>query len=183
MDMPAYTPVEFVFLETLAEKLIVPARQHQFIQETFFNNAPVPRIAIAMNTNSVFTGSYTENPIWYQHFDLRRSTILRGGQPIVDFDAIVNCCLYGITIKAMNFEDGIHSFPIDSLNDHYVILLDLTLMQVATEKYHYQELVGEPLTLKLNFTYLLEHVSDFVVSGERMSSVAVDKFGAVGKSF
>ena len=54
MDMLAYTPVEFNFLETLAKTFIIPARQNQIIQESIFNNAPVRRIAIAKNTNSAF---------------------------------------------------------------------------------------------------------------------------------
>ena len=70
-DMLAYNPVEFNYLETLAMIFVIPARQNQFIQDNIFNNAPVRRIAIAMNTNSAFTGSYTENPFWYQQFDLR----------------------------------------------------------------------------------------------------------------
>ena len=93
MDMLAYTPVEFKYLETLAKNFIIPARQNQFIQEYIFNNAPIRRIAIAMNTNSAFTGSYLENPFWYQQFDLRQIRIHREGQPIVDFDAADNCRL------------------------------------------------------------------------------------------
>ena len=57
IDMLAYTPVEFNYLETLAKTFIIPSRQNQSIQENVFNNAPVSRIAIAMNTNSAFTGS------------------------------------------------------------------------------------------------------------------------------
>ena len=91
MDMLAYTPVEFNYLETLAKSFINPATQNQFIQENIFNFAPVRRIAIAMNTNSAFTGSYTENFFWYQHFELRQIRILRGGQPIVDSDAADFC--------------------------------------------------------------------------------------------
>ena len=87
MDMLAYTPVEFNSLETLAKTFFIPARQNQFIEENIFNNAPVRRIAVAMNTNSAFTGSHTENPFWYQQFELRQIKILRGGQPIEDFDA------------------------------------------------------------------------------------------------
>ena len=55
MDMLAYTHVEFNYLETFPKTFIIPARQNQFIQENIFNNAPVRRIAIAMNTNSAFT--------------------------------------------------------------------------------------------------------------------------------
>ena len=104
MDMLAYTPVDFKYLETLAKTFIFPARQNQLIQENIFNNAPVRRIGIAMNTNSAFTGSYTENPFWYQQFDLRQNRVLRGGQPTVDFDAADNCRLYVTTMKAMNFQ-------------------------------------------------------------------------------
>ena len=59
--MLAYTPVEFNYLETLAETFVIPARQNQFIQKNNFNNAPVSRIPFAMNTSSAMTGSYTEN--------------------------------------------------------------------------------------------------------------------------
>ena len=153
MAMFAYTPVEFNYFETLAKTFIINARQSQFIQENIFNNAPGRRIAIAMNTNFAFTGSYTEDPFWYQQFDLRQVRILRGGQPIVDFDAADNCRLYVTTMKAMNFQDDIPSVPFDNFKDHYVLVFDLTSMQDATENCHYPELVGEPLRLELNFYF------------------------------
>ena len=133
MDVLAYTPVEFIYLETLANTFIIPARQNQFIQENIFNNAPVRRIAVAMITKSAFTESYTENPFWYQHFDLKQIRILRGGQPTVDFDAADNCRLYVTTMKAKNFQYDIRSIPIDNFKDHYVLVFDLTSMQDATE--------------------------------------------------
>ena len=77
MDMLARSPVEYNYLEILAKTFIIPARQNQFIQDNIFNNAPIRRIAIAMNTNSAFTGSLTENPSWYQKFGLRHIRILR----------------------------------------------------------------------------------------------------------
>ena len=78
MDMLAYAPVEYNYLETLAKTFIITARQNQFIQEDIFNNAPFRRIAIAKNTNSAFTGAFRENPFWYQQYDLRQIRILRG---------------------------------------------------------------------------------------------------------
>ena len=60
-------------------------------------------------------------------------------------------------------------------------MFDLTSMQDATKKCHYPELVGQPLTLELNFNFPLEHVTELIVLGERISSVAVDKFDVVGK--
>ena len=82
----------------------------------------------------------------------------------------------------MNFQDDIPSIPIDKFKNHYVLVFDLTSMQDATENCHYPELVGEPLKLDLNFTFPLEHVNELIVLGDRMFSVAVDKFGALEKT-
>ena len=135
-----------------------------------------------MNTNSAFTGYFTENSFWYQQFDLRQIRVLRGGQPIVDFDAADNCRLYVTTMKAMNFQDDVLSIHIDDFKDHYVLVFDLTSMQDATENCHHLELVGEPLRLELNFTNPLANVTELIVLGERLSSVVVDKFGVPGKN-
>ena len=85
-------------------------------------------------------------------------------------------------MKAMSFQDDIPSIPIDHFKDHYVLVFDLTSMKDATEICHYLELVGEPLRVELNFTHPLEKITELIVLGERMSSVAVDKFGVVGKN-
>ena len=135
-----------------------------------------------MNINSAFTGSFTENPFRYQQFDLRQVRTTRGGKPIVVFDTADNCRLFVTTMKAMNFQDDIPSIPIDDFKDHYVLVFDLTSMQDAAENCHCPELVGEPLRLELNFNNPLENVTEIIVSGELMSSVAVDKFGVVGKN-
>ena len=79
----------------------------------------------------------------------------------------------------MNSQDDIPSIPVDNFKDHYVLVFDLTSMKDATENCRYPELVGEPLRLELNFTFTLEHLTELFVLGERMSSVAVDKFGVV----
>ena len=165
MDMLAYAPIEYNYLETLPKTFIIPARQYQFIQEDIFNIAPICRVAIAMNTNSAFTASFTENPFWYQQFDLRQFRILRRGQPFLDFDTADNCRLFVTTMKPMNFQEDIPSIPIDDFKDHYVLLFDLTSMQDATENCHYPELVGEPLRLELNFTNPLENVTELIVLG------------------
>ena len=125
---------------------------------------------------------FTENPLWYQQFDLRQIRVLREGQPIVDYDTADNCRLYVTTMKAMNFQDDIPSIPIDDFKNHYVLVFDLTSMQNATEKSPYLELVGEPLRLELKFTNPLENVTELIVLGEGMSSVAADNFGVVGKN-
>ena len=102
-------------METIAKIFITPARQKQFSQENIFNSAPGRRISMA---KSAFLGSYTENPFWYQQIDLRQITILKGGQPIVDFDTADIWRLYITTMKARNFQDNIPSITIDNFKDH-----------------------------------------------------------------
>ena len=117
MDMLTYAPVEYKYLETLAKTFIILARQNHFIRESISSNAPICRVTIAINTNSAFTGPFTENPSWYQQSDLRQIRKLRRGPPIVDFDNATNYCLYVTTIKAMNFQDVIPSILIDDFTD------------------------------------------------------------------
>ena len=82
----------------------------------------------------------------------------------------------------MNFQDVIPSIPNDKFKDPYVLAFDLTSMQDAIENCHYLELVGEPLRLEIDFAHPLENVTDFIVLGERMSSVAFDEFVVAGKN-
>ena len=113
-----------------------------------------------MSTNSAFTGSYTENPFLYQHFHLRQIKVLVLGQPVVEFDAAQNC---HFTCMVRQWKQG--TFKVMSNHCqlifskyHYVLVIDLTSIQNASEKCHYPKLVGEPLRLELNFTFPLEHV-------------------------
>ena len=85
--------------------------------------------------------------------------------------------------ESKELDDDIPSIPIDNFKNHYVLVFDLTSMQdVASENCQYPEVVGEPLRLELNFTFPLEHFTQLIVLGERMSSVAVDKVGVFGKN-
>ena len=85
-------------------------------------------------------------------------------------------------MKAMNFQDDIPSIPVDNFKDHYVLVFDRTSIEDATEHCHYSELIGEHLRLELYFSSPLENVTEVIVLGERMFSVAFDKYGVVGKN-
>ena len=62
-------------------------------------------------------------------------------------------------------------------------MFDFNSMQDATKNCDNSELFREPLRLELNFTFPVEHVTELIVLGERMSSVALDKFGVVWKKY
>ena len=63
-----HQPACYNFMETIARTFIIPSGQNQFIQENVFNNAPIRRIAIAMNTTSAFTGHFHEKNVHNQKF-------------------------------------------------------------------------------------------------------------------
>ena len=140
-----------------------------------------------MNTNSAFIGCFSEKPFWYQQFDLKQIRITR--RRTADCRVwycwqlpplCYNCRLHVTSMKAMNFHDDIPSVPIDDFKVHYMLVFDLNSKQDAAENCHYPELVGEPLRLELMCTRPLENVTEFIVMGERMSSLAVEKLGVVG---
>ena len=66
-------------------------------------------------------------------------------------------------MKTLKFQDDIPSIAIDSFGVHYVMVFDLTLMQEATEFCLFPKPFGEPMRLKLNFTFPLEHVTELIV--------------------
>ena len=63
MGILPYFSVGFNYLETLAKLFTFLARQNQGIQKKdFSNDAPVIRFAVAMNSNSAFSASNSNDP-------------------------------------------------------------------------------------------------------------------------
>ena len=148
------------------------------LSRTLFSDAPVRQIVVSMLTCSAFNGSFAENTFWYQNVYLGQFKKRRGTQPNVNFEAVGNCRPYNTTMKALNFQVEIRSILINVFNEHFVLVF--YSMQDATENCHYPELVGESLTLELNFNFYLEHVTELIALGERRYLVAVDNFGFYG---
>ena len=137
MHMLVCTPLECNYLEILAKTFIIPARQNQFFQEYFFTRLqfvelPLEWIPILHSLDPIMKIHSGTSKL----FSYSQIRILRGGQPIVDFDAADNCCLSVTTMKTKDFQDDIPSIPIDDFKDHYVLVFDLTSMQDATENCH-----------------------------------------------
>ena len=131
-----HQPACYKFMETIARTFIILSVQNQFIQDNF-NNAPIRRIAIAMNTNSAFTGHFQENPFRYLKFGLRELRNVRGGRSIVSVDTTTDCRAYVTTMKAMNFNEEVPALPNNLFQNHYVLVFDLSSLQDAVENIHY----------------------------------------------
>ena len=177
-------PAQYNYMETIARTFIIPSRQNQFIQENIFNNAPIRRVAVAVNTNSAVAGCFHENLFSYQQFHIRELRIIRGGRAIVSLDTTSPCRPYVTTIKAMQFASH-EDFPallMEDFQNHYILVFDLTSLQDAAEQLHYPELSGESLRLEMFFQFPLGQVTEVIVLGEILSNVQIDKFGTVAKN-
>ena len=119
-------PAQYNYMETIARTFIIPSCQNHFIQENIFNNAPIKRVAVAMNTNSAVAGSLHENPFSYQQFHLRELRIIRGGRAIVSLVTTSSCRPYVTTKKAMQFNEDFSAHPMEDFQNHYIQVFDLT---------------------------------------------------------
>ena len=175
-------PAHYKYMETIARTFIIPSRQNQFIQENVFNNAPIRRIAVAMNTNLAVAGSFNKKPSNYQQFNLRELRINRGERAIISLDKTSPCRPYVTTMKAMQFKEDFPALTLEDFQNHYILTFDLTSLEDAAEQLHYPELSGESLKLEIFFQYPLEQVTEVIVLGERLSNIPIGKFGTVAKN-
>ena len=175
-------PAQYNFIETIARTFIIPNNQNTFLQENVFNNAPIRRLAIAMNSNSAFTGSSNKNPFSYKDHGLREIRILRNGQPVIQMNTMDKCRPYVTTLKAMNFNEDVPSIPFEDFENHFILVFDLTSLQDANEEVYYPELVGGSIRIELYFKDPVVEVTELIILGERLSTVQIDKFGTVAKN-
>ena len=96
-------PARYNFSEVLGKTFVTPNGQIQCIHENIFNNAPIRRLAVAMNTNTAFTGSLKTDPFDYQKFNLRSVRIVRGSRVVVDTDTTDNVQSYITTMRALKY--------------------------------------------------------------------------------
>ena len=157
---------QYNYMETIARTFIFPSRQNQFIQENIFNNAPIRRVAVAMNTNSAVAGSFYENPFSYRRFHLGELRIIRGGRAIVSLDTTSPCRPYVTTMKAMQFNEDFPAVPMKHYQYHYILVFDMTSLQDAAEQLHYPELSGEILRLEMFIQFPLEQVTEVIDLGK-----------------
>ena len=135
-----------------------------------------------MNTDSAFTGHFSENHFHDQNFGLREQGIVRGGRSILSVDATNDCRAYITTMKEMKFNEEIPALPNILFQNYYLFVCDLTSLQDAGEKIHFPEISGESIRLEIFFDSPLRSVTEFFILGERMSTAKTDHFGTVAKN-
>ena len=167
-------PAHYNYLETIARTFIIPSRQNQFIQENVSNNAPIRRIAVAMNTNLAVGGYFHENRFNYQQLHLRELRIIRGGRAFISLDTTSTCRPYLTTRKTMQFNEDFSALTMELSQNHCILVFNLTSLKDAAEQLHYPELSGESLRLEMFFQFSLEQVTERIILGERLSIIQIE---------
>lgn len=175
-------PARYNYDEDLGKTFIIPSGQNQFIQENIFNNAPIRRLAWAMNLNTAFTGDRTLNPFHYRKFGLREIKIVRGNQVVYHVNYNNNSRAYITTMEALKYNDDGPAVAYDDYDNHFVNVCDLTSMQEANVQMYYPDVVASSLRIELYFNANLENTVELVIFGERLSTILINDTGAVTKN-
>ena len=174
-------PARYTFPDFQTKTFIIPATQNQFIRENIFNNEPIRRIAIAMNTNADFTGSLATNPFNYQKFGLREIKIFRNGQPLIVCNTQQNVRPYYHTLTSLNFQQDGPGIPLRDYGHHFIMVFDLTATQQSDTEIYYPEVVGAGIRLELFFDKALANTLEIILLGEKLSTVYIHNDGKVIK--
>ena len=154
----------------------------QYIHENNFNNAPIRRLAIALNTNTAFTGSLNTNPFHYQKFDLRTIRIVRGSHVFAYLDTTDNV-QSDITIKrALNFVEDGPGIPLEEYPESFIQIFELNSTQEGIVQIFQPDNVVASLRLSLYFTSALILATKLAVFGEPLSTLFIDKTGTYVKN-
>lgn len=175
-------PARYHFNEWEARTYIIPDGQNVFKAENIFNNAPIRRLVVAMNTNAAFTGTFSENPYNYRKFGLQHIRVVRGNQNVVDMNTEDNTQVYVTTMKAMKLNEETPTLPFTDYDNHFIMVFDLTSLQDAGDQIYYPEVIGGSLRLELYFDKALEKATEIIVEGERLSTIHIDRTGTVAKN-
>ena len=87
-----------------------------------------------MNTNLAVAGSFHEKLFNYQQFHLRELRIIRGGRAIISLDTTSPCRPYVTTMKATQFNGDFPALFMEVIQNHYILVFDLTSLQDAAEQ-------------------------------------------------
>ena len=115
-------PAQYSYMETIARTFISPSRRNQFIPVKIFNNAPIRRRTVTVNTNSAVAGSFHENPFSYQLFHLRELRINRSRRAIVSLDTNSSCRPHVTIMKTRHFNADFPALPMEDFQNHYIFL-------------------------------------------------------------
>jgi hypothetical protein len=174
-------PARYIYPEMRTKTFIIPGGQNQFIRENVFNSEPIRRLVLVMNKNADFSGTMATNPYNYQKFGLREVRISRGGQPFTSMNTENNVRAYFNTLKSLHFEQDGPAISLADYDHHYILVFDMTSTQQSETEIYYPELIGAGIRIELYFTNNLTDPVEFMVLGERLTSVQIYKDGRVLK--
>ncbi len=177
-------PALYSYIETVAKSFVTPDGVKTVRLENIFQNEPIRRFALAMNTNRAFSRARRGNPFNYQKFNLISINVSRNGQSTVGtpMDTTDNKLAYYNTLDALAFYNDSHGIPLEQFEHHYVLVFDLTSTGEAAHDLLYPELSNESISLNLHFSVALPESLEIFLLDERASVVSIDSARTVTKN-
>ena len=84
-------------------------------------------------------------------------------------------------MKALKFDNDGPKIQYKDCENHFHLFFNLTLAQEANVEMQFSDVVGAGMRLALNFANTVAITVEIFVSGERISSIAIDMEGSVSK--
>ena len=107
---------------------------------------------------------------------------MRGNQTIVNLKTENHLRAYAETMNALKIDDDGPNIQYKDFKNLFHLFFNLTSTQEANVEMHFPEVVGAGIRLELYFAIKLTNTVELFVSGERISSIAIDKEGSVTKN-
>ena len=152
MDNLAYTPLEFNYMETLANTFIDPAIHTNSLKKIFSTKLPLVELSLQWiqtlrlqdRTLKIFSG--INNLIAKKYSEVVRQLLI-----------LMLPIIFAFMLrqwKQWTFKMISPHFEFDIFTEHYVLVFDLTSMQDATEKCHYPEVLENHWGWSWNLLFL-----------------------------
>ncbi len=166
-------PAVYPFTEIKAKTYIIQDGQNEFFVEDIFNQEPIRRLCIALNTNEKFTGTLKENPFHFEKHKLKRVLISRNSIPLVDISTSSNVEPYFGTLESLHFTDSGPAITLKDYSHHFFLVFDLTAPLSSNTEVYFPELIGGSLRLQLYFSTPADTPLELLLLGEKLSTVSI----------
>ena len=178
-------PAMYKYTEMVSRSLLIGNGVRTFVDDKVFQNEPIRRMAVVMNTNAAFNDSNRYNPYHYQKFNLTEITVLVNGTPAVGtpLDTVDNKRAYISTLDALAYGPSeSHGIPLDEYENHYVLVFDFTSTQEASHDFIHPELTGSTIALHMKFGANTPEPIEVFVLAEKASTIFIDSDRKVSKN-
>ena len=129
------------YTETIAKAFLLSSNVHNWHQEGIFNEQPIRKLVLAMAKIIGFLRAKRTTPFHCQKFGLSSTTVFSNDGPIAGQPLTTDTdeTIYFTSLEALSFGNRVHGFADRHHSNHFLVVLDPTSTQQASQDYLYHE--------------------------------------------